>query len=300
MDIEDLRLFIDAARLGSFAEAARARAADPSSVSRSIAFLEKGLGFRLFNRTTRQLSLTDAGALYLARAESLVEELDRAREEAANLATALSGTLRITASVTFGERVILPLLPEVRWLHPDLQIEALFTDANLDLVAERIDVAVRLAPAIEGDLIVTKLADTHYRIVASPSYVETAKPLATPQDLSGHGCLVFTFRPFRSRWIFRDRQGAMTEVPIRAAIAVSPAGSLRESAIAGLGPALLPDWLVDEDIAAGRLVRLFADHAVTATTFDTAAWIVYPTRAYLPAKVRFMVDFLKERLGRRQ
>jgi DNA-binding transcriptional LysR family regulator len=299
MDIEDLRLFVDVARLGSFAEAARARVADPSAVSRTIALLEKRLGFRLFNRTTRQISLTDAGALYLARVEALIEEFDRAREEAASLATALSGTLRITASVTFGERVILPLLPEVRRLHPDLQIEALFTDANLDLVAERIDVAVRLAPSIEGDLVVTKLADTHYRVVASPSYVAKAKPLATPQDLSGHACLVFTFRPFRTRWIFRDLQGATTEVPISGAIALSPAGSLRESAIAGLGPALLPDWLVDEDIAAGRLVRLFADHAVTATTFDTAAWIVYPTRAYLPAKVRFMVDFLKERLARR-
>jgi DNA-binding transcriptional LysR family regulator len=274
-------------------------------VSRAIADLEVELGLRLFQRTTRSMTLTEAGELYLTRVEPLIEELARAREAAAQVSGALTGALigaprgllRLTASVTFGQMRIVPLLGAFRARYPDLQVEGVFTDANVDLVADRIDLAIRLAPVVEGDVIAAKLMDTRYRVVASPGYLAAHPPIARPTDLSAHKVLLFTIKAFRTRWLFRDPGGREQAVPISGDITLSPAGSLLAAALAGLGPALLPDWLVDDAIAAGSLVRLLPDHAVTATTFDTGAWLVYPSRAYLPNKVRVMADFLREKLA---
>jgi DNA-binding transcriptional LysR family regulator len=305
MEINSLELFAAVARRGSFAGVAKDRNVDPSSVSRAIADLEAELGLRLFQRTTRSMTLTEAGELYLARVEPLIEELARARETAAQVSGALTGgligaprgLLRLTASVTFGQMRIVPLLGAFRARYPDLQVEGVFTDANVDLVADRIDLAIRLAPVVEGDVIAAKLMDTRYRVVASPGYLAAHPPIARPTDLSAHKVLLFTIKAFRTRWLFRDPDGREQAVPISGDITLSPAGSLLAAALAGLGPALLPDWLVDDAIAAGSLVRLLPDHAVTATTFDTGAWLVYPSRAYLPNKVRVMADFLREKLA---
>jgi len=298
MDLEALKLFVTVVRRGSFAEAARETDLDPSSVSRVIAGLEVELGLRLFQRSTRRMSLTEAGGLYLARVEPLIEELECARTEARDVGASPTGTLRLTASVTFGQTVIVPLLPEFRARHPALKLDAIFTDANVGLVAERIDLAIRLAPSVEGDVIATRLMATRYRVVASASYMARAPALETPSDLGRHSCLLFPFRTFRSRWTFKDAEGGTQDVAIQGDVTLSTAVALRDAALLGLGPALLPHWLVDADIGSGRLVDLFPDHAVTATTFDTAAWLVYPSRSYLPNKVRVMIDFLKERLSR--
>jgi DNA-binding transcriptional LysR family regulator len=204
------------------------------------------------------------------------------------------GTLRLTASVTFGQTRIVPLLPAFRARHPGIALDCVFTDANVDLVADRIDLAVRLAPEVEGDLVAAKLMDTRYRVVASPAYLDHAPALARPSDLSAHRCLLFTLRAYRTRWLFRDASGVVEEVPIAGDVTLSPAGSLATAAIAGLGPALLPDWLVGEPIRRGELVDVFPGHAATATTFETAAWLVYPSRGYLPGKTRAMIDFLKQ------
>jgi DNA-binding transcriptional LysR family regulator len=297
MDIQSLELFADVARRGSFAGVAKDRTIDPSSVSRAVAELEAELGIRLFQRTTRSMRLTEAGDLYLARVEPLIEELRRARDAAAHVTGAPRGLLRLTASVTFGQMRLVPLLAEFRARHPELKIEGVFTDANVDLVADRIDLAVRLAPVIEGDLIAAKLMDTRYRVVASPAYLGSAPPLDAPSDLTAHKVLLFTIKAFRTRWIFRDASGREETVPIAGDITLAPAGSLLTAALGGLGPALLPNWLVDDAIASGSLVNVFPHHAATATTFDTAAWLVYPSRAYLPNKVRAMADFLREKLA---
>lgn len=297
MDLSALRLFVDVAHLGSFAAVARDRAVDPSSVSRVIADLEAEIGARLFQRTTRTMMLSEAGDAYLARVEPLLDELEAAREAALNVTGQPSGVLRLTASVTFGQMRILPLLAAFHALYPDLQVEALFTDATVDLVADRIDLAVRFAPAIEGDVVAAKLMDTRYRVVASPAYLAAHPPLRAPADIANHKVLLFTLAAFRRRWLFRDAAGAVDSVPVSGDLTLAPAGSLREAAIAGLGPALLPDWLVDDAIAAGLLVDALPDHRVTATSFDTAAWLVYPSRAFLPRKVRVMADFLRSRMA---
>lgn len=300
MDLHRLDLFLAVVRQGSFSAVARERVLDPSSVSRSIAELESELGVRLFQRTTRRMALTEAGHIYFSRIEPLVEELARAGAVAAENSRTVQGTLRMTASVTFGQEMILPLLKDFRTRYPDLGLECLFTDANVDLIAERIDLAIRLAPVIEGDLVAAKLMDTRYRVVASPGYVAAAAPLAEPADLRHHRCLFFNIKAFQTQWLFRDGSGSTIAVPVDGDIVISPAGSLRSAAIDDLGPALLPDWLVDDDIAAGRLRNLFPDFAITATTFDTAAWIVYPSRSYLPGKVRAMIDFLRARFPARR
>ncbi|PPD28497.1 MAG: LysR family transcriptional regulator [Hyphomicrobium sp.] len=298
MNFDDLALFLAVARRGNFATVAKDLAVDPSSVSRGIADLEAALGVRLFQRTTRRVTLTEAGALYLASIEPLIDELRRANAAIQNAQSVPRGLLRISTSVTFGQKVLVPLLPAFRAHYPELAVEGVFTDANVDLVTDRIDLAVRLAPTIEGDLIAAKLMDTRYRVVASKEYLKSSPRLVAPADLARHRVLLFNLPGFRKRWLFRDRKsGPIVEVPIAGDITLAPAGALLEAAITGLGPVMLPDWLVDADIAAGRLRNVFPRHDVTATTFETAAWLVYPSRAYLPNKVRVMIDFLKFHLA---
>ncbi len=298
MDLESLDLFVEVARKRSFAAVAKERNVDPSSVSRAIADLEAELGVRLFHRTTRTMTLTEAGDIYLARVEPLAEELSHAFEAARQVAGPPRGLLRLTASVTFGQTRILPLLGEFRALYSDIGLECLFTDANVDLVADRIDLAVRLAPTIEGDLIAAKLMDTRYRVVASRDYLAHNAPLARPTDLKAHKVLRFNLRDIRDSWLFRDASGNVESVPIDGDITLAPAGSLLDAAIAGLGPALLPNWLVDGAIRRDDLVDVFPAFQAAATTFDTAAWLVYPSRAFLPGKVRAMVNFLRAKMSK--
>ncbi|MDW4500499.1 LysR substrate-binding domain-containing protein [Sulfitobacter sp. D35] len=294
MNLNDLTLIQDVARLGSFAAVARQRDVDPSSIGRVVAGIETELGLRLFSRTTRRMELTEAGALYLTRITPLTEELERAREDALAIQTEPRGTLRISASATFGQRVIVPRLADFRTLFPEVAVEGIFSDTIIDLVADRIDLAVRLAPEIAGDYVVSKLMDTRYRVVAAPGYLETAPPLLRPRDLANHRALLFPFREYRSRWLFRDATGAVFDQPVTGDIVLSPAGAIRDAALARLGPALLPDWLIQGDLEAGRLRTCIAGWDVTATTFDTAAWLVFPSRSFVPGKVRAMIDFLKD------
>jgi DNA-binding transcriptional LysR family regulator len=296
MNLADLALFAETARLGSFAAVAKARGVDPSSISRSVAGLEADLGVRLFQRTTRSLSLTEAGDIYLSRALPLIEELARVGQEARATRAEPRGTLRLTASVTFGQAMILPQLARFCQAYPDIRLECLFTDQNLDLIGDRIDLAVRLAPAIEGDVIASRLMTTRYRVVAAPGYLASAPPPQIPEDLARHKLLLFSIRPFRSRWIFRDTTGRLTEIPVRGDLVISPAGAILDAALAGLGVALLPNYLTDPEIATGRLTRLLTPWDVTATSFDTGAWLVYPSRSFLPAKTRAMIDFLRAAL----
>ncbi|YAF94562.1 MAG: LysR substrate-binding domain-containing protein [Nodularia sp. CChRGM 3473] len=295
MDLNNLRIFIEVARSGSFAAVARNRNIDPSSVSRAIAALEHELGLRLFQRSTRRIALSEAGNLYFGRIEALVDELDHARDEALAVSASPVGTLRLTASVAFGHQCIVPLLPEFRALFPDLKLELLLSDTILDLVSERIDLAVRLGLSIDIGMFGIKLFNTRYRVCVSPTYLKQAQPLHVPDDLRNHKCLLFTLPNFQSRWLFRDRDGMVNEVPIDGDVVISNALTLRDCAIAGMGPVLLANWLIDKDITQGQLIDVFPNYYVTATDFETAVWLLYPSRVYLPNKVRTMVDFLRRK-----
>ena len=297
MDVASISLILDVARLKSLAGVARVRDLDPSSVSRSLTQVENALGVRLFHRTTRRLSLTEAGATFVARMTPLLEEYERSIDDVRSTRRKVDGTIRLTASVAFGQTKILPLLPRLRADFPDLTLDLTLSDANLDLVTDRIDLAVRLGPSVSGDVVCSKLCDTRYRVCASPAYVEAAGPIRDPGDLEAHAALLFSLDDFRSRWLFREAAGRVTEVPVHGRIVVSSALGLRAAALDGLGPVLLADWLIEGDIEAGRLVDLFPDREVTATTFETAAWLVYPSRSFAPRRVRAVIDFLRRHLG---
>ena len=294
MNRSDFTLFLEVAREGSFAAVARLRDVAPSSVSRSVHALEAELGVRLFHRSTRQVTLTEAGALLVSRGAPLIEQLNRLVVEASNLHSRPVGVLRLTASVAFGEGYLLPRLRAFRDRFPEVTLDCVFTDTFLDLVADRIDLAIRLAPSVEGDLIISRLIDTQYRVVASPDYLSKAPILTHPEDLAMHSAVLFNQRLFRDRWLFRDKAGLVTEFTLCGGTLLTPAGSVRQAALCGFGPALLPDWLVDADIAAGRLLHCLQDWQPTATSFDTSAWIVYPSRTLVPAKVKALIGVLRE------
>ena len=296
MDTDTLKTLQEVATGGSFAAVARARGVDPSNVSRTVAQAEAQLGFRLFQRSTRAVQPTEAGALYLARIAPLLEELDQARDAAAQVVAQPAGRVRLTASVAFGTEVIVPLLPGLRAALPEVSLEMVLSDENVDLLAGQIDIALRLAPAPKGDLISVKLMDTGYRVVASQDYLARHGRPTGPQDLSAHEVLRMTLPDHRAQWQFR-RDGVTAAVPVSGPLLMSNVLALRAAACAGLGPALLADWLVAEDLAAGRLVDLFPGHAVAASGFETAAWLLYPSRAYLPRKVRVVIDYLRGALG---
>lgn len=297
MELGTLRLFIDVAERLSFASVARDRSTDPSLVSRAIAGLEAEIGARLFQRTTRAMTLTEAGEAYLATIRAHVDRLEAAGEALAEAGREPEGLLRVTASAAFGETLLVPLLPRFQAALPRLQIELILTDANVDLIAERVDIAMRLAPSFRADVIGVKLFDTRYHVVASPEYVARAGPIRRPEDLSARPCLLFALPELRTRWIFGS-DASSRAVAVRGQVISSNAAALRLGALAGLGPALLADWLVGGDLAAGTLIDLFPEQRVTPTTFDTAAWLLYPSREHMPRKTRAAIDFFRGQLNR--
>ncbi len=297
MDLRLLTIFLEVERRGGFAAAARSLGQDPSSISRSIALLETDLGVRLFQRTTRKVSLTEAGARFAERIEPVLAELDQAREEATSDSVQPRGRLCLSASVAFGQVCLMPLIPAFLTRYPEIDLDLQFTDRHVDLIAEPIDLAIRLGPSVEVNVIAAKLRATCYRVCASPSYLERHGLPLDPHALLAHRCLCFDLPDFRTRWLFRRPGDEIEAVTVTPRLTISGALALRDAALRHLGPALLADWLIQEDLQTGRLVDLFPDREVTATTFDTAAWIVYPSRALLPRKTRIMIDFLRETLG---
>ena len=171
------------------------------------------------------------------------------------------------------------------------------TDTVLDVVTERVDLAIRLAKKFDADLVTTKLIDMQYRVCASPSYLKEKNVPKIPQNLKEHSCLLFALPDFRSHWKFLDKQGVEQTIPVHGDVTILNALALRSCALAGMGPALLANWLIDEDVSQGKLIDLFPDYRVTATEFDTAVWLMYPSKKHLPNKVRAMIDFLKEALN---
>lgn len=294
MDTNALKTVVMVARLGSLAAAARSLDLDPSSVSRTVAAVEASLGARLFRRSTRRLSVTDQGAAWLEKIAPLLDGLEAAAEDIRHEQSALTGTLRMTASVAYTEVVILPRLRSFRDRFPGLTLDLLPTDRNVDLNADGIDLAIRLAPAPQGDLISTRLSRTRYHVCASPAWIKEHGRPESPHALAGLDCVRFSMPGYRSHWRFRRAGEPDFEVAVTGSLLVSGALTLRSAARDGLGPSLLADWLTAHDRKEGRLVNLFPDYDCTATDFDTGAFALYPSRSWLPRKVRTMIDFLRE------
>jgi DNA-binding transcriptional LysR family regulator len=282
-------------RRRSFTSVARALNVAPSSISRTIASLESELGVRLFHRTTRSLSPTEAALAYFDRVEPTVAELESAGQVAADSGETPRGLLRVTAELAFAQVNLVPLLPEFSRRYPELRFDLILTDRFLDLVEERIDLAVRLGRLTESSLIAHRLCDVVYVVCASPEYLRARGRPKTPHHLERHDCLRHPVQGYSARWRFRKAQGDTFEVPILGRIVANSGAALVQSAIAGMGIVMLPRWLLADELRKGTLVELFADYRATASEFDVAAWMIYPSRSYLPRKVRVFADFLKEK-----
>ena len=295
MDTELLRTTLLVARAGSFAAAARETGVDPSSVSRQVAALEEQLGLRLFERTTRRLRVTEAGRIYLDRIGPTLDAMDEAADAARDVVSEPSGVLRVTASVAFGERWLMPRVASFRAAYPRIELELILSDAVVDLAGEGVDVALRLGPRPDaGSMVTARLFETPYRVVASPAYLAQAGRPTSPQDLKHHDGLLFRLPLFRTAWHFLDGEtGDIVDALPRPSITISNALALRRAALSGLGVALLAEWTIEEDLAAGDLLDLFPALEVSAGQFDSAAWIVYPSRTYVPMRMRCFIDHLK-------
>lgn len=296
MNTNDLAVFVEIIRRGSFAAVARDRGVNPATVSRSVAALENELKIRLFQRTTRRIEPTEAGMIYFERVEPLVDELAKAQLSVAEVNDRPRGLLRMACPVSFAELNITPLLPEFSDLYPELKFELILTDTILDLIGERLDVAVRVGSLKDSTLIAHKLAPMVTRVCAAPKYLEKHGRPPRPEDLINHRCLLLAMPDFtRNSWKFTDRKNRRREVEVSEFLRTSNAMALKQCALAGMGVTLQARWMIGRELRAGTLIDVFPDYEVTAAVDDAAAWLLYPSRSYMPQKVRVFVDFLKEK-----
>ena len=297
MNLANLQLFIEVVRRGSFAAVARDHDVASSSVSRAVAALEDELGVRLFQRSTRRLELTEAGRHYFDSVEGAIEEIALAGQRTAELTESPRGVLRITAPSTMGQIGIVPLLPAFTQRYPELDIELLLTDTRLDLLVERIDVAIRLGTLLDTSHIATRLFSAPYTICASPAYLARHGTPTQPAELAHHDCLHLNLPDFEN-WRFRDLQGRLAKVAVHGRVVISNAQALKQCALTDMGITLLPEWVVKEELTMGGLVPLFTDFSVGVTEFEISVWMVYPSRRHLPLKVRVFAEFVREHFRR--
>jgi len=290
MNLKALDLFIQVSRVGNFARAAQQLGLDPSQVSRKIATLERELGFRLFQRTTRAISLTEAGSDFLSRIEPHVAAIEEARAAGRDLNEQPQGLLRVTASTSFGYEILTPLLPKLTEQLTKLKIEFLLTDRRINLVEEGVDLAIRLGALPESDLVATKIMPIRFRIYAKKAL---DKPTMPSNEVE---CLTYSNRQSDRIVMVRDKFGATSTLTLKAPIAMSNALALKRCACLGLAPAFLPDWLVQPELADGSLIDVFPDLEFSDGDVDSAIWCVYPSRRYVPLKVRKFIEFVKHEL----
>ncbi len=284
--LTEMTMFVHTVAEGSFSGAARALRVTPSAVSKQVARLEERLGARLLHRTTRRLSLTEEGRAFHARCAQILAEIEEAETAVTELHAAPRGTLRVAAAVAFTAHQVMPLLPEFLERYPEVHFDLIMTDREVDLVDERIDVAIRFGRLRESTLIARKLAVSRRVICAAPAYLERHGTPRTPGDLARHNCLTLSTRPEFNVWEFGERP----EDRLRVAgnLELNQADALYDACLAGIGLARVAGYLVEADIKAGRLVPVLEGQLQEASSLH----VVYPHRRHLSPKVRAFVDFL--------
>lgn len=297
MNTNDLQIFIELMRKRNFAQIARERNINPASVTRSIAALEKELNVRLFQRTTRRVEPTEAAVAYFERVEPLLCGLMNANLAAADLSERPNGVLRFACPVSFAQLNITPLLPEFAARFPELSYELVYTDAVLDLIGERLDAAIRIGSLTDSSLIAHKLSPMVARVCAAPAYLERNDRPKKPEDLIHHKCLLLDLQGFsRNVWKFTDKQKRRKEIAVGEFLRTSNAMAMKQCVLAGMGITLQGRWLIGKELRRGTLIDLFPEHETTAAVSEnSAAWLLYPSRDYVPQKTRVFVDFLKEK-----
>lgn len=292
-DLADMATFAHVVRARSFTGAAKVLGVSKSAVSKSVSRLEDRLGMALLHRSTRQLSLTEAGQEVYERAERIVAELEAAEQAVENLGEEPRGALRVNAPITFGELFIAPNLPEFMARHPHVRIELALDDHLVDIVAEGWDLAIRIARLTDSALVAKRLAPDRRVVVAAPAYLARHGTPKTPGELIGHNCLRYTLVSARDEWRFHGDDGEFY-VPVTGTLQSNHGGLMRLAAIGGIGVALLPEFMIRDDLAEGRLVALLEDYMAPTPFGIYAVWA--PNR-HQPPKSRAFVDFLAGKLG---
>ncbi|KAB7623924.1 LysR family transcriptional regulator [Alkalilimnicola sp. S0819] len=288
--ISEISVFVQAARYGSFSAAARALDLSPSAVSKQVRRLEDRLGVRLFNRTTRKMSLTEAGRSFHQSCVRIMQELEEAEEAAGAYHQAVRGTLRVSATAAFTRINVLPHINEFLEQHPDLDLQLELTDRSVDVVAEGLDVTIRLAEQLEDPSLVARRLVTNERIVcASPDYLARHGMPKTPEDLLRHNCLtMYTLADFND-WAFEDEKGRRV-IHVNGNFHANTGDALAQAVVGGVGLARLSAWLVADALQDGRLVHVLPEYPHSESAF----YVLYPQGRYVSRKVRVFVDWLVE------
>ena len=277
---------------GGYAAASRAVGRSKTALSKAVADLESELGVRLLQRSTRRIALTDPGRQFHGRCVLLLADLEDAESEARNAQTNVRGQIRLVAPQTFGETFLMPVLGEFLTKESEITLDLMLTDRFVDLVEERFDLAVRIADLPDSSLVARRLGDMQLVLCAAPAYLAAHGVPSAPAMLAAHQCIIDTNLSQPRHWLF-SRRGRALRVPVSGRVQVNGANAARAMALAGHGVALCPDFVVTQELAAGRLVPLLNDYQ----TAPRGIYAVYPHRRHLPIRVRALIDFLARRLG---
>ncbi|KAA6188379.1 LysR family transcriptional regulator [Pseudomonas veronii] len=289
-----LKMFVETVRCGGYSSAARKLGISTSSVTRQVAGLESELGASLLNRTTRNTSVTVAGQHYFDKAVAILEAIDEADAVVADRGSEAQGRLRVRVPVEFGRRIIAPHLGRLLERHPGLEISLLLSDEISDLLSEQIDVSVRLGSSVVSDDIISRqLGEFQRWVVASPEYLARTGLPRHPCDLLEHQCLRFDYRMGHHQWTFQGDED-LIRLNVQGRLQSNNADILREAALAGGGVTLLADWLVREDVSAGRLTRVLEQYEVNPGSASTCINALYLPNHRGSSRINVFIAFLQE------
>src|SRR5690349_10727582 len=288
--LEAMEIFVRIVDAGSFSAVARELNTTQPTISKQITALEARLKTRLLNRSTRSLSVTESGTAYYERCKRILEEVRAAEGALGRLQSSLTGTLHVNGSIAMGQMFLTPLMLEFQRSYPELTVELTLNDRYIDLVEEGVDVAVRLGRLADSNLVARRLGSTHRVLVATPEYLAARGMPQRPSDLEQHNCLLYAYLSTGNEWSFRGPQSDL-RVHAHGNFKANNGHSIREALLAGAGVALMPDWLVHEQIVNGKLTVLLPDFAPEPLEVNA----VYPSGRHVSAKLRTFVDFLQER-----
>lgn len=291
--INDIAAFVAAVRAGSYTNAAGTIGLTRSAIGKSIVRLETRLGVRLLNRTTRSLSLTDEGRIMFERCQQILEDLDEVDTTMAMRRLVPTGTFRITAPLSFGQRHILPVLDNYLKKWPDLRADVAFTDRYVDLIEEGYDIAIRIGEPKEDSRILTRtIAWQHIITCASPAYLASHGVPKKPQELAGHDRIVLVSAERRRNWYFDTPDGPYV-FDHAGRLHLDSSEAILASAIAGFGIVHLPTYLIGEDLRKGNLIPILEAFQVKPEPVR----LMYPSRRHLSPRIRMFIDMLVESWG---
>lgn len=289
--LRDMVLFVEVAKVRSFSQAAATLGMPSSSLSRRIAELEKNIGLKLLNRTTRRTDLTEAGRLYYDRCRLIVQEAQLAHEQLGEIVAKPAGLLRVSMSVDFGIFFLAPLIPEFCSRFPDIQLDMDLSARNRDLIAESVDMVIRMGPLPDSGLHARKIAEKNVQLYAAPSYLRTASKLNEPNDLLQHKCIVMKTEYGEKSWRLH-RETERQDVRLTNSLNVNNMGMALQLSTLGLGVAAVGQEFANRELGAGNLV-----HVLPEWSFPPVAIFAVSTSRLQPAKLRVFIDFLAEKLG---